>query len=274
MILSLILLITSCFVHPASPSYGGKISIENKSAYNLFVVFETIDKKYGKEVKFLVEKNDNIIIFHTFYGWEKEETMYISNPLNYFTNILFYDLDNGSLLNSIVVNNSIFNILGGSIEQNDAVFQFIIDENLFNNISHYKNNNLIINHTNEYTGEVNNGIVYYKKEKNNSSYNVFLQCYYNDGNVYRIELLQNSESNSNEPYSRYPDRFPYWQYNDNPNNLINKILLVELNSKILLKRIEGNDTKDLYKFNNFDDVYGKKVQYFVFKINDDIFQEL
>jgi hypothetical protein len=273
-ILIIIWLITGCIRDPAPPFYGGKISIENASAYNLYVVFETIDKEHKKEVKFIVEKNDHIIIYHTFYGWEKEETIYISNPVNYYTNIFFYDLDNGSLLNSIVVNNRIFNITDGSIEKNDAVFQFFIDGNLLNNISHHESSNLIIGHTNKYTGTLNDNIMYYKKEKNISSYNIFLQCYFNDGNVYRIELLQNSESNSNKPYSRYPDKFPYWQYNNNPNNLINKVLLMELNSQKLLKGIKGNDTKNLYRFNNYDSVYGEKVQYFIFEITDDIFDDL
>ena len=273
-ILLITLFLTGCFVYPGPPSYGGKISIKNVSAYNLYVVFEPINKEYRKEIKFLIENNDHIIIYHTFNGWEKEETIHISNPTNYYSNVLFYNLDNGSFLNNIMINNSVFNIISGSIEQNDAVFQFFINDDLLNNVSYNENTNLIINHTNDYTGSLNDGIMYYKKERNISSYNIFFQCYLNDGNVYRIELLQNSESNTNEPYSRYPDKFPYWGYNDNPNNIINKILLVELNSQKLLKRIEGNDIKNIYKFNNYDSVYGEKIQYFIFEITDDIFENL
>ena len=251
--------------YPAPPSYGGRISIENISAYNLHVVFGTIYKGYDKEVNILIEKKDHVILYHIFYGSEKEKTLFISNPVNYYTNIIFYDLDNGSLLNNIVVDNSIFKIISGSIEQNDAIFKFLINDDLLNNLSHNENTSVMINNTNVYTGRINHDIVYYKKEINNSSYDIFFQCYFNDGNVYRIELLRNTESNTNEPYSRYPDNFPYWNYNENPNNLINKILLVELNSQKLLKRIEGNDIKDLYKFNNYDSVYGEKVQYFIFE---------
>lgn len=113
-------------------------------------------------------------------------------------------------------------------------------------------------------------MMYYTKEKNISSYNIFYQYYLDDGNVYRIKILKNMESNSNEPYSRYPDRYPYWDYNENPNKIIKKILIADLDSRKILKRIEGRDIEGLYKFDHFDSFYGDRVQYFVFEITDEL----
>jgi hypothetical protein len=115
------------------PSYGGKIIFENISSFNLYFVFETINEhELYKEVIFLIEKNEKVILNHTFYGWEMEETIFISNPVNYYTNILLYDLDNGNILNRLDINNDLFAIKEGSIELNNAIFQIIIDDNLIN----------------------------------------------------------------------------------------------------------------------------------------------
>ena len=113
-------------------------------------------------------------------------------------------------------------------------------------------------------------MTYYTKEKNSSSFNIFYQFYLDDGNVYRIKLSKNRESNSNEPYSRYPDRYPYWTYPEDPHKIIKKIVIADLDSQKILKRIEGADIDGLYKLDHFDSYYGDKVRYFVFEITDEL----
>ena len=110
---------------------------------------------------------------------------------------------------------------------------------------------------------------YYIKERNISSYNIFYQFYLEDGNVYRIKLLKNTESNSNEPYSRYPDNYPYWDYKGNPNELIQKIVIVDIDSRKILRRIEGKEIENTYKLYKYDSVYGEKVKYYIFEITDE-----
>jgi hypothetical protein len=110
---------------------------------------------------------------------------------------------------------------------------------------------------------------HYIKEKNISSYNIFYQFFLEDGNVYRNKLLKNMESDSNEPYSRYPDNYPYWSYTKSPNELLKKVLIVDLDSRKILKCIEGNDIENLYKLYAFDSVYGEKIKYYILEITDE-----
>lgn len=110
---------------------------------------------------------------------------------------------------------------------------------------------------------------FYIKEKNNSSYDIFYQFYLEDGNVYRVKLPKNRESNPHEPYTCYPDKYPYWSYKNNPYEVIKKIIIADLYSRKILKRIEGKDIENTYKLNKFDSVYGDRVKYYLFEITDE-----
>jgi hypothetical protein len=119
---------------PIPPKFGGRILFENSSSYNLFIALETIEKHEKlKEVIFLMEKDEKIILYHTFYG-ERE----YANPAVYYTNILFYDLNNGNLLNKLNIKYDLFEIKEGYIDQNNAIFEIIIDDNFIKGIFYEK----------------------------------------------------------------------------------------------------------------------------------------
>ena len=118
-----ILLVFFCIFtnyEPYVPSYGGKILINNTSSYNLYIILQTAA---DTERMLCIEKNEQIQISHTFSGdkiW--------ANPANYYTGILFYDLDSGILLKKLTVNTGLFEKINGSIDSNNALFEFSIND--------------------------------------------------------------------------------------------------------------------------------------------------
>ena len=131
-VLFIFIFLTVCGIpHPAPPLFGGKILLKNISSYNLYIVLETIDIT---EILLLIEKNEQICINHVFYGWDMEKTAYLADPGNYYTNIYLYDLDSGILLYKSIVNSSFFEITYGSVSSNNAVFQLLIENNIFGGI--------------------------------------------------------------------------------------------------------------------------------------------
>jgi hypothetical protein len=102
------------------PSYGGKILINNTSSYNLYIILQTTA---DTERMLCIEKNEQIQISHTFSGnkiW--------ANPANYYTGILFYDLDSGVFLNRLTVNAGLFEEKTGSINSNNALFELTVND--------------------------------------------------------------------------------------------------------------------------------------------------
>ena len=59
-----------------------------------------------------------------------EQAKYLADPSNFYTNIKIYNLDNGILLNTIILSNNDFEITAGSINRNNAIFKIVIDNNI------------------------------------------------------------------------------------------------------------------------------------------------
>jgi len=120
LILGVIFMSTSPYV----PSYGGKIQVTNNSSYNLFFVLKTNE---DTEKMLCTEKNETVIINHSFEGAYRKE---LANPANYYTSISLYDFDSGILLKKLNVNSGIFVLKSGSIDSNNALFEFTINDDL------------------------------------------------------------------------------------------------------------------------------------------------
>ena len=106
---------------PYVPSYGGKIRIKNISSYNLYIIFQTAS---DTERMLCIEKNEQIQITHT------DHYKNIANPTNYYTGISLYDFDSGILLKKLNVNAGLFALSSGSIDSNNALFEFTINDDL------------------------------------------------------------------------------------------------------------------------------------------------
>jgi hypothetical protein len=106
---------------PYVPSYGGKIRVKNSSSYNLYIIFQTAS---DTERMLCIEKNEQIQITHT------DHYKNIANPANYYTGISFYDFDSGIMLKKMNVNAGLFALSSGSIDSNNALFEFTINDDL------------------------------------------------------------------------------------------------------------------------------------------------
>jgi len=112
--------------------------------------------------------------------------------------------------------------------------------------------------------------VYYRTiERNYSTYNVFMQYYLNDGTITRKKIYKSTENridsfwhddyiNMDEMYennySTSPGSDPQLSGLVNPNNMIQKILIVDIDTNTILKRLEYTDDWYFLGFaeNNWD----------------------
>ena len=106
---------------PYVPSYGGKIRVKNSSSYNIYIVFQTTS---DAEKMLCIEKNEQIEITHIAHYKN------IANPVNYYTSISLYDFDSGILLKKLNMNAGLFALSSGSIDSNNALFEFAINDDL------------------------------------------------------------------------------------------------------------------------------------------------
>jgi len=117
------------------PRYGGKIIILNISSLNLYIEFDIIEPNWISEKRLLlIEKDEQVIIDHVVYDWEEEKGNYFGDPNNNIKNITFYDLDNGKLISELNSIDIIFRKIYGSVQENDALFLFIIYDNILGDI--------------------------------------------------------------------------------------------------------------------------------------------
>jgi len=110
---------------PYEPSYGGKLQIKNDSSYNIYIVFQTAD---DREKMLCVEKGEQVQINHTFYSDYQKE---LANPANFYTSIALYDFNSGSLLGTLTGDTGIFQLKSGSVDSNNALFEFAINDASF-----------------------------------------------------------------------------------------------------------------------------------------------
>jgi hypothetical protein len=110
---------------PYVPSFGGKINIKNDSAHNLYIIFKAVSDAENTERMFCIEKGEQIPIIHRFSG---EYQKNLANPSNYYTAIALYDFDSGLLLNTLTVNSGTFVLKTGSVNANNALFEFTIND--------------------------------------------------------------------------------------------------------------------------------------------------
>jgi len=107
---------------PYVPYYGGKIRIKNDSSHNIYIVFQTaLDTKR----MLCVEKGEQIQIGHSDYRKN------LANPADFYTSVALYDFDTGSLLNTLTGNAGIFQLKSGSVNANNALFEFTINDASF-----------------------------------------------------------------------------------------------------------------------------------------------
>ena len=134
--------------------------------------------------------------------------------------------------------------------------------------------------------------LYYTTEKNNSSYDLFIQYYLENGNITRKKIFKNTENRIHFNYEDYkngnmdeyadamyknnyvnePDSDPqltYYESDLNPNERIVKILIVDMETNKLLKRLENIDS--IYILNNAEDNYDMRArfEYWLLEITDE-----
>ena len=127
LLILLLLMVFSCILtsySPYVPSYGGKIQIKNTSAQNLYIVFQSVS---NTERMLCIEKAEQLTIPYSFQG---DYQKHLANPANYYTEISFYDLDSGVLLKKLTVSSELFVLKSGSINSNNAVFEFSINDTI------------------------------------------------------------------------------------------------------------------------------------------------
>jgi len=110
---------------PYVPPYGGKIQIKNSSSHNIYIVFQTVD---DTKRMLCVEKDEQVQIVHLVHGDYQKE---LANPAHYYTSISLYDFDTGSLLKTLTGNAGIFQLKSGSVDSNNALFEFTINDASF-----------------------------------------------------------------------------------------------------------------------------------------------
>ena len=136
--------------------------------------------------------------------------------------------------------------------------------------------------------------LYYTTEENNSSYDLFIQYYLENGQITRKKIYSNSENRThfyNYDYDKYGDAFnvftrvmysnnylkepdadpqlTYYESDLNPNERIEKILFIDINTNKIVKRLENTD--DLYFLEYAEDDYGMlaRFEYWYFEITDE-----
>ena len=134
--------------------------------------------------------------------------------------------------------------------------------------------------------------LYYTTEKNNSSYDLFIQYYLENGNITRKKVLKNTENRIHFNYEDYengnmdeyadtmyknnyinePDSDPqltYYESDLNPNERIIKILIVDIETNKILKRLENIDS--IYILDNAEDNYDMRArfEYWLLEITDE-----
>jgi hypothetical protein len=122
LIVSLIFAFIFTSYSPAVPVYGGKIQIKNVSSHSIYIVFQTVD---DRERMLCVEKGEQIQIFHS-DSWKE-----LANPAYFYKSISLYDSDTGLLLNTLTENSGIFELKSGSVDSNNALFEFTISDASF-----------------------------------------------------------------------------------------------------------------------------------------------
>ena len=112
--------------------------------------------------------------------------------------------------------------------------------------------------------------VYYRTiERNYSTYNVFMQYYLNDGTITRKKIYKSTENRINSfwhddyineeemyenNYCTSPGSDPQLDSLINPNSMIQRILIVDIDTNTILKRLEYTDDWYFLGFaeNNWD----------------------
>jgi len=122
LIVSLIFAFIFTSYSPAVPSYGGKIRIKNDSSHNIYIVFQTVD---DREKMLCVEKGEQVQIVHR-DSWKE-----LANPAYFYTSIALYDFNSGFLLKTLAGNAGVFELKSGSVDSNNALFEFAINDASF-----------------------------------------------------------------------------------------------------------------------------------------------
>jgi len=123
-------LFTSYSPAPTHRRFGGDIYYVNASSHDLFFV---IDEPAGGFYlsQLCLEKRDIVLRQHGCSVPIKEANNFDRNsidPNNNFSKISIYEMDGGSLLREIFPHDSFFVLKSGSIENNDAVYEVLIDD--------------------------------------------------------------------------------------------------------------------------------------------------
>ena len=130
--------------------------------------------------------------------------------------------------------------------------------------------------------------IFYTTEKNNSSYDLFIQYYLENGNITRKKILKNTENRLHyltggvdaEPmlennYMAEPDsdsQLTYHESDLNPNERIIKILIVNMETNKIIKRLENIENIDsVYILDDAEDNYDMRVrfEYWLLEITDE-----
>jgi hypothetical protein len=129
--------------------------------------------------------------------------------------------------------------------------------------------------------------LYYTTEKNNSSYDLFIQYYLENGKITRKKILRNTENRMHfyykdndfytstmieNNYVNEPDSDPqltYYESDLNPNERIIKILFVDIETNKIIKRLENIDS--IYILDNAEDNYDMRArfEYWLLEITDE-----
>jgi hypothetical protein len=110
-------------------------------------------------------------------------------------------------------------------------------------------------------------------EDNNSSKNIYVQYYYKADAYHEREIegiWRDAGSKHNDKYESYHSR---WSWYENPNEFVNKILIMDTDSHKLLKRIDN--VVDVFKLEKATDNYasGVRTECYLLDINDALFDE-
>jgi len=121
--------------HPYT-SFGGRIFFINASSYGLYWEIDLIDEPKGgfHYDRLCLEKKDIVMRSHYFSVHNNDVKNFDINtadPNNHFKKIMIYNMDNGSLLLEILPGFTIFTLKTGSIENDNAVFEALINDDLF-----------------------------------------------------------------------------------------------------------------------------------------------
>ena len=114
----------------------------------------------------------------------------------------------------------------------------------------------------KFSSDAPDGYKYFSMEKNDSSYNLFLQYYFGDDTVYGIKLLINEETRS-----------PYYIWKKEPNDQIKKILVIDIDTYKLIKIVKSNNNMELYKLNDLKKEHSR-YNYYIFNITDNWIEDI